>query len=96
MTLRVLATDRRRRIERLRVSLLVRTDGKELRLRHEFPFRMYTAAQFRRLLKQVPLLELRDVYDFWYDIDDPLRLSDELSDTVFVLRKRSESSLRRL
>ena len=48
---------------------------------------MYTAAQFRRLLRQVPSLELCDVYDFWYDIEEPLKLSDELSDTVFVLEK---------
>jgi SAM-dependent methyltransferase len=89
VTLRVLATDRRRRIEQLRVSLLVRNRGKEIRLRHEFPFRMYTAAQFRRLLAGVPSLELCDVYDFWYDIDDPLVLDDELSDTVFILRKRA-------
>ena len=33
VTLRVLSTDRRRRIERLRMSLLARTAGKELRLR---------------------------------------------------------------
>ena len=54
VTLRVLSTDRRRRIERLRVSLLARVGAKEVRLRDEFPFRMYTAAQFRRLLATVP------------------------------------------
>ena len=91
VTLRVLATDRRRRIERLRVSLLVRTGlkhKKEIRLRDEFSFRMYTAPQFRRLLASVPSLELCDVYDFWYEIDDPLVLNDDRADTVFVLRKR--------
>jgi SAM-dependent methyltransferase len=88
VTLRVLATDRRRRIETLRVCLLVRSGQRTLRLRHDFPFRMYTAAQFRRLLKQVPSLELCDVYDFWYEIDHPLKLNDEISDTVFILRKR--------
>ncbi len=57
VTLRVLATDRRRRIERLRLSLLARTRAKEVRLRDEFTFRMYTTAQFRRLLASVPSLE---------------------------------------
>lgn len=89
VTLRVLATDRRRRLETLRVSLLVRSGETELRLRDEFRFRMYTAGQFRRLLARVPELELCDVYDFWYDIDEPLELNDEISDTVFVLRKRA-------
>jgi len=88
VTLRVLSADRRRRLERLRVSLLVRTARRTLRLRHEFALRLYTAAQVRRLLAKVPSLELCDVYDFWYEIDHPLKLTNELSDTVFVLRKR--------
>jgi len=67
----------------------VRSRGKEIRLRHEFAFRMYTAGQFRRLLRTVPSFELCDVYDFWYEIDEPLRLNDEISDTVFILRKRA-------
>jgi SAM-dependent methyltransferase len=91
VTLRVLATDRRRRLETLRVSLKVRSGAKELRLRDDFRFRMYTAAQFRRLLATVPSLELCDVYDFWYEIDNPLKLTNELSDTVFILRKRNET-----
>jgi hypothetical protein len=88
VTLRVLETDRRKRVETLRVSLLAREREKTLRLRDEFRFRMYTAAQFRRLLSKVPAWELCDVYDFWYEIDHPLKLDNELSDTVFVLRKR--------
>jgi SAM-dependent methyltransferase len=86
-TLRVLATDRRRRIETLRISLLVRRPAGTLRLRHDFPFRMYTATQFRRLLATVPHFQLADVYDFWYEIDQPLVLNDEISDTVFILRR---------
>jgi SAM-dependent methyltransferase len=92
VTLRVLSTDRRRRLETLRVSLLVRGGKQVLRLRHDFPFRMYTAALFRRLLKAVPSFELCDVYDFWYEIDRPFVLSDELSDTVFILRRRDSSA----
>jgi SAM-dependent methyltransferase len=88
VTYRVLATDRRRRVEKLRVCLLVRSKAKEFRLRHDFECRMYTAGQFLQLLEKVPEFELCDVYDFWYDLDDPLELSDENGDTVFVLRKR--------
>jgi SAM-dependent methyltransferase len=89
VTLRVLETDRRRRLEKLRVSLLVRGRERVLRLRDEFSLRMYTATQFRKLLSGVPDLELRDVYDFWYEIDQPLKLTNELSDTVFILQKRA-------
>jgi SAM-dependent methyltransferase len=86
--LRVMATDRRRRIERLQISLLVRRGEKLWRFRGEFDFRMYTAPQFRRLLAGVPAFELCDVYDFWYEIDEPLKLDNEISDTVFILKKR--------
>jgi hypothetical protein len=91
VTLRVLDTDRRRRIERLRVSLLVRDNSGTKRVRDEFPFRIYTAAQFRRLLAGVPSLQLCDVYDFWYEIDHPLKLDNAMSDTVFILKKTSAS-----
>ncbi len=87
VTLRVLDTDRRRRIETLRVCLLVRSGTRTVRLRHDFPFRMYTAGQFRRLLDRVPTLHLSDVYDFWYEIDHPLKLDNQISDTVFILKK---------
>ena len=88
VTLRVLATDRRRRVETIRISLLARSDTKTVRVRDEFGLRMYTAAQFRKLLGTVPTLELCDVYDFWYEIDHPLKLTNELSDAVFILRRR--------
>jgi SAM-dependent methyltransferase len=89
VTLRVLSTDRRGRIEWLRVCLLVREGEQVIRLRHDFPFRMYTAMQFRRLLASIPELELCDVYDFWYEIDRTFPLDDNLSDAVFILRKKS-------
>jgi len=93
VTLRVVASNRRRRLETIRISLLVRRGATELRLRDEFPLRLYTAAQFRRLLAQVPAFELLDVYDFWYEIDQPLRLNDEISDTVFILQKLGDFGL---
>jgi hypothetical protein len=43
--LRVVSFDRRKRIERLRVSLLVRRGVRQLRFRDEFPLRLYTAAK---------------------------------------------------
>jgi hypothetical protein len=48
---------------------------------------MYTASQFRRLLADVPSLTLCDVYDFWYEIDQPLKLNEEITDTIFILKK---------
>ncbi len=88
VTLRVLHTDLRRRIENLQVCLLVRQGSKELHLRHEFQLRTYTAGQFRRLLGSVPSLELCDVYDFRYDIAQPFAPNNEMAYSVFVLRRR--------
>jgi SAM-dependent methyltransferase len=87
-TLRVVDSSRRTRIERLRVSMLVRSPTKEIRVATEFPLRLYSPKQFSELLKAVPEFELVEVYDFCYDIDDPVRFDDELSDAVFILRKR--------
>ena len=94
VTLRVVHTDRRRRIETLRVNLLVRSSGKELRLRDEFQLRRYSPGQFRKLLSSVHSLELLDVYDFWYEIDNPQTFEDDMSDTVFILQKRSKGVAR--
>lgn len=88
-TLRVLDFSRRKRIEKLRATMLVRNGKKELRLASEFEFRIYTAAQIKQQLAEVPELELCDVYDFCYEIDQPLKLDNELSDTVFILRKKA-------
>jgi hypothetical protein len=119
-TLRVVASDPRRRVERLRISVLVREiDGRAQkavngngsagndstagsngtakltqssriigRLRDEFDYRLYSAAQIRRLFASVPELELLEVFDFWYELDDPQKLDNELSDAVFILRRR--------
>jgi hypothetical protein len=43
------------------------------------------------LLAKVPEFELLDVFDYNYDLSQPLRLNDELSDSILVLRKRSDA-----
>ena len=87
VTLSVTDFNRRKRVEHLRVTSLVRTAGKTVRLRSEFPYRLYTSAQLKRLIASVPAWELCDVFDFWYEIDQPRKLDDEMSDTVVVLRR---------
>lgn len=89
MTLRVLDFDRATRLETIRFSLRVRSGKRDLKLQSDYEYRIYTAAQFQRLLYSVPQFELCDVYDFWYEIDEPLQLSNELGDAVFILRKRN-------
>ncbi len=86
-TVRVLSFDRRSRLETLRFSLKVTTRSRVIRLRSDYQLRIYRADQMRSLLRKVPQFSLVDVYDFCYDITEPLKLNDELGDTVLVLRK---------
>jgi SAM-dependent methyltransferase len=88
VTLRIMRTDLRRRIEDLRVWLLVLHGSKEFQLTYDFQFRTYLPRQFRQLLESVPSLELCDVYDFRYDITRPFAVNDEMAYSVFVLKRR--------
>jgi hypothetical protein len=76
---------------RVGVCLVVRRASKELRLRHGFQLRTYTARQFRRLLASVSLLGVYDTYYFRYDIGHPFALNDEMAYGVFVLRRHLPS-----
>lgn len=81
--------DREQRLETLRFSMTANVVGTREPICHSTDYRMriYEATHVRQLLASVPAFELVDVYDFWYDIEDPLELSDKLGDTVLVLRK---------
>jgi SAM-dependent methyltransferase len=92
VTVQLLRTDRRRRIEDVQLCLMARRRSKELRLQHAFQLRTYTARQFRRLLDSVPSLELCGVYDFRYDIAQPFAPNNEMAYSVFVLRRRRNLS----
>ncbi|MEZ6123127.1 MAG: class I SAM-dependent methyltransferase [Planctomycetaceae bacterium] len=91
MRLDVVTCSRETRLETLRFQMTVSDPDHSAQqvFESDYVMRTYEADQMRTLLNQVPEFMLRDVYDFWYDIDEPLELSDELGDTVFVLQKRS-------
>ena len=84
----VYLSDSRRRVEMVGMTLDVTTPKRQLRLVDEMPFRMYTAAQFRKLLSRVPELELAETYDFDHNIDRPIKVHKNSEDVVFVLQKR--------
>jgi SAM-dependent methyltransferase len=79
--------DRGRRREDVRSRLVVREQGRELRSETRWTFRTYDAPQVKRLLRQVPALELVAVRDFNYELNEPLALDGERLDVVLVLRK---------
>ena len=78
--------DKRRRIETLGMSFDVQTPDEKLRIVDELKFRTYTWPQFERLIDKVPRLELVDVFDFDYDIANPLAIDQENEDAVFVFK----------
>jgi SAM-dependent methyltransferase len=79
---------RRRREEWVRMVLDVSTPRQRFRLADAFPFRTYTADQFRRLLAAVPEWELNETYDFTYQIDQPVRVTRQTEDVIYVFRRR--------
>lgn len=85
--LRVISASRRARKENICMTVQVKTPKKNLKMKTEFSLRMYTASQFRRTLHSVPAFELCDVYDFCYEIDEPLEFDDIITDTVFILKR---------
>lgn len=80
--------DLKRREELVRLVFDVYTPRRQFRLDDEFPFRTYTADQLRHLLGRVKELELVEVYDFTYDIDEPIKIGPTTEDVICILRKK--------
>ncbi|MGB7326021.1 MAG: class I SAM-dependent methyltransferase [Rubripirellula sp.] len=89
VTLRVMDFDRKKRQELLRVSVkAVKRNGKVEKIRSEFPLRIYTPAQAKKLLAKVSdVLAIEGIYDFDYEIDEQREFDNDLTDAVFVLKR---------
>ncbi|QEG33363.1 class I SAM-dependent methyltransferase [Bythopirellula goksoeyrii] len=85
----VTACDRRRRREEVGMSFDVYTPTKQFRIEDQVVFRTYSAQQMKSLLASVPEFEVTQVYDFGYDIQQPITVGPETEDVVYVLRKKS-------
>tara|TARA_R110002049_G_scaffold72490_6_gene187432 strand:- start:136341 stop:137078 length:738 start_codon:yes stop_codon:yes gene_type:complete len=90
VTLKVIDFDRKARREMLRVSVKAeKRSGKIERIRSEFPLRIYTPAQAKRTLAKVAdVFDIVGIYDFDYDIDEPREFDNDLTDALFVLKRR--------
>ncbi|MCC9640730.1 class I SAM-dependent methyltransferase [Rhodopirellula sp. JC740] len=90
VTLKVIDFQRRKRRETLRVSIkATKRNGVVERLRSEFPLRIYTPKQAFDLLASVDdVFEIVSVHDFDYEIDEHREMDNDLTDALFVLRKR--------
>lgn len=82
-----IATDLKKRQERIGVTYDVYTPSKEFRIEDETMFRTYNREQMLKLLSSEPRLRLLEIYDFRYDIDWPIDITDDTEDVIFVLQR---------
>ncbi len=89
-TLAVIGFDRKRRREKLEVTIdVTRPNGSTDQVQTVFPLRLYTCDEAMKTLHSVSdVWEIAGVYDFDYDIDQPRDIDDDLCDAVFVLRRK--------
>lgn len=88
VSMKVLNGSRKSRQETLRFTLNVQSANSHAKIESDFTMRLYSATQLKSLLAKSDEWELVDVFDYWYDIEQPLALNDELGDTVCVLRRK--------
>lgn len=85
--LTVVETSMKTRLEKLRISMLVKTKEEAFRLSDHITLRIYTAPQLKSLLAKCTKLKLVGVHDFWCDIESTQKLNSEACDTVLVLKR---------
>lgn len=79
--------DLKKREERIGITYDVSTPTKTFRIEDETIFRTYNRQQMLKLLSTEPRLRLLEMYDFRYDIDWPIDLTDDTEDIMFVLQR---------
>jgi SAM-dependent methyltransferase len=79
--------NRRRRVEKVRMTFDIHTPSRSFRLANQMDFRTYTARQMQALVARVDQFEVAETYDFAYDIENPVSIGPETEDVVYVLRK---------
>ena len=75
------------REERCRIAVDVYKPTENFRIEDELVFRTYTRRQLEQTLAAVPQWRLVTAYDFSYDLNRPLTLSDTTEDVVLILKR---------
>jgi SAM-dependent methyltransferase len=86
-SLTVMDVDLKNRIEQLKITMNVHERGSQYRLSDVIRLRLYDVDQLKSTLAKVKNLKLAGVYDFWFNIREPRRLSHSICDTVLVLQR---------
>lgn len=85
--LTVVETSMKTRLEKLRISMLVKKKEESFRLADHITLRIYTVDQLKSLLAKCPKLKIAGVHDFWYDIESTQKLNSNACDTILVLQR---------
>ncbi len=85
--LTVVETSMKTRLEKLRISMLVKRKQESFRLSDHITLRIYSATQLKSLLAKSKKFKLVAVHDFWYDIESTQKLNAEAVDTILVLQR---------
>ena len=85
--LTVVETSMKTRLEKLRISMLVKKKEESFRLSDHITLRIYTAPQLKSLLAKSKKLKLIAVHDFWYDIESTQKLNGEAVDSILILQR---------
>ena len=80
--------DEKTRMEYLGLKINVFTPTKQMVIEDEMLYRTYSARQMKSLLKKVPAFECVGIYDFAYDLDQPVTIGPDTEDVVYVLKKK--------
>ena len=79
--------DKIKRRETLRVELKIKTNKIQDSVISIYQLRTYTLLQLRKILKNVPELEIINAYDEYYDLSNPISLNSGSDYAVLLLRK---------
>ena len=80
--------DRRRRREKVGMTVDIHTPTRQFRLADEMFFRTYTAEQFQYLLDRSDVFEVVQTYDFAYDAKKPIDIDGDTEDVIYVLCRK--------
>jgi len=86
--LKSLSQDLKKRIELIEFGVEAATPKQRYHVVDRFPFRIYSATQFNKLLTVVHRFDIIETYSFDYDISRPVPVTADTEDVVFVLRKK--------
>lgn len=82
--------DLKERQEHIGMSFDVYTPTQQFRIEDHCAFRTYTASQMGKLLAGSSEFEITAVYDFGYDIDEPIEIGPNTEDVIYILKKTAK------